>query len=90
MIVVVHSKAKVPQLHIVVLVEEDVKRLQVSVDEAALVVQVVECFHYLVEYSPLQIHIRFPWIGSDEVLQCLSLTELHLDVQDAGIVGSLG
>jgi len=62
------------------MIQEDIVWLNISVDDVTRV-QIVHCFENLPEDLPLKFHIRAGLLLK-EVLQGLSITVLHLDVED--------
>ena len=73
-------KAKVSQPRIFIMIQEDIVWLNISVDDVTRV-QIVHCFEDLPEDLPLKFNIGAGLLLK-EVLQGLSITVLHLDVED--------
>ena len=73
-------EAKVTQPSIFIMIQEDIVWLNISVDDVTRV-QIVHCFEDLPEDLPLKFHIGAGLLLK-EVLQGLSITVLHLDVED--------
>jgi hypothetical protein len=75
-----NSKAKVAKLAVVLLVEENVLRFDISVNDL-LTVEVGKCFKYLSEYFPLGLLLVALRMTLQEVIQGFTLAILHLDVE---------
>jgi hypothetical protein len=81
MVMMLSGKSKVPQLNIVVLVQEDIGGFQVSVDKTKTM-QIMQSIDNLTEDLPFLFFSLLTRIVINEVLQVISLTIFHLDVQD--------
>ena len=75
------GQAEVSESGIFVLIQKDILRFNVSVNNVALV-QIVDSFKYLSENFPLERLVGFERVRLHEVLQGFTVTELHLNVED--------
>lgn len=75
------SQTEVTQSSIFVIVQKDILRLNISVYNFVLV-QVANCLEYLSVNFPLESLVHFKGVLFQKLFKSLTITELHLNVQD--------